>query len=395
MDRRQSPAVDVIICARNEARRIASCIQSLIAQDYPEELVTIYVVDNGSSDGTTDIVRQFPVTLLEERKTGSAAARNRAFFEGSGDLVAFLDGHCVANTAWISAMASQFADLRVGGVQACINNTATDSRVLAYLTDSGMTSNDRVLEDTVQGKRNVYPWILSGNCMYRRSAVERVGGFDATLPACEDVDLAWKVVLSGYLLTYCGDASVVHYNDDDWGSFAKKSWRQGRGSAVLARRYLPHGAQNAFEPAMIWGNGRNRSLIALRYWAGYRYESAHMPGGKSSDADKPLPTIDESTRRPFAWTDTESLSISTDAVYWLPSSTTTTIVHSPSRSRIVLDETANFIFRRLASGSARDAIARDVVTSYGISETEAVKDVDEFVGELLQFEILRKAPRQG
>ena len=386
--------MDVIICVRNEARRIASCIESLIGQDYPQELVTIFVVDNGSSDGTEDIVREFPVTLLAERMKGSAAARNRAFREGSGHLVAFLDGHCVANNGWISAMATQFADLRIGGVQACINNTATDSRVLSYLTGSGMVDNDRVLEDTVQGMRNVYPWILSGNCMYRRSAVERVGGFDATLPACEDVDLAWKVVLSGYLLTYCGEASVIHYNDDDWGAFAKKSWRQGRGSAVLARRYLPHGARNAFEPAMIWGNGRNRSLIALRYWAGYRYETARMSGKSLSAADKPLPTIDESTRRPFAWTETDSLSISTDAVYWLPSSTTTTIVHSPSRSRIVLDETANFIWRRLASGSARDAIARDIVTSYGINSTEAVKDVDEFVSELLQLEILRNAPRQ-
>ena len=386
--------MDVIICVRNEARRIASCIESLIAQDYPEELVTIFVVDNGSSDGTEDIVRDFPVTLLEERMKGSAAARNRAFVEGSGHLVAFLDGHCVANNGWISAMATQFADLRIGGVQACINNTATDSRVLGYLTGSGMVDNDRVLEDTVQGMRNVYPWILSGNCMYRRNVLERVSGFDATLPACEDVDLAWKVVLSGYLLKYCGEASVIHYNDDDWGAFAKKSWRQGRGSAVLARRYLPHGARNAFEPAMIWGNGRNRSLIALRYWAGYRYETARLSGKSLSAADKPLPTIDESTRRPFAWTETDSLSISTDVVYWLPSSTTTTIVHSPSRSRIVLDETANFIWRRLASGATRDAIARDIVTSYGINSTDAVNDVDEFVSELLQLDILRSAPRQ-
>ena len=82
------PTVDVIIAVRNEERRIGSCVQSLVAQDYPADLINIFVVDNNSTDETLDVVSRYPVKLLSESKSGSAAARNRAFAEGSGELVA-------------------------------------------------------------------------------------------------------------------------------------------------------------------------------------------------------------------------------------------------------------------------------------------------------------------
>jgi glycosyltransferase involved in cell wall biosynthesis len=103
-DQDQFPTVDVIICARNEARRIGDCLDSLLAQDYRGH-VNIFVADNGSTDSTVEIVRKYPVTLINERERGSAAARNSALEKGSGKLVAFFDAHCIANSQWISAMA--------------------------------------------------------------------------------------------------------------------------------------------------------------------------------------------------------------------------------------------------------------------------------------------------
>ena len=390
MTDQQLPTVDVIIAVHNEERRIGACIESLIAQDYPAGLVNIFVVDNNSTDATRDEVGRHPVTLLREPKAGSAAARNRAFREGHGELIAYFDGHCMANTQWISAMVEQFQDQRVGGAQARIDNAATDPRVLSYLENSGMDNYDHVLEDTVYGTHNVYPWILSGNCMYRRSAVETAGLFDEKLPACEDVDLAWKVVLSGYLLVDCPGASVVHWNDDDWQSFARKSWRQGRGSAVLAKRYLPLGARNAFQPSMIWHKGRDRSLVALKYWGGYRYESARISAGRSKTLrDARLPRVLPSTRPSFDWTTGQRLQISTDAIYWFRGRSTSIVVHNPSRSRIVLDVSANVIWRELAHESSRDEAVRALVLKYGIQRNEAESDLDEFVSELEKSGLIR------
>jgi cellulose synthase/poly-beta-1,6-N-acetylglucosamine synthase-like glycosyltransferase len=377
------PTVDVVLAVRNEARRIGESIESLLAQDYPQALVKIFVADNGSDDETVEVAGRYPVTVVRESKPGSAAARNNAIRSSKADLIAFFDGHCIANKRWINSMCARFEDLRVGGAQARIENAATDPRVIAYLENSGMNSYDHVVEDTVYGRHNVYPWILSGNCMYRRDVVERVGGFDEELPACEDVDLSWKVVLSGYLLVNCPEASVVHWNDDDWQKFVKKSWRQGRGSAVLAKRYLPHGARNAFQPSMIWHEGRDRSLVALKYWGGYRYESARIVAGRSKAArGGELPRVEGETRPAFPWTGQQQMSISPDAIYWFRDDSVSIIVHNPSRSRIVLDQSANLIWRQIAECASREQTIQVMIAKYRITRREAELDLDEFVDEL-------------
>jgi cellulose synthase/poly-beta-1,6-N-acetylglucosamine synthase-like glycosyltransferase len=377
------PTVDVVLAVRNEQRRIGECIESLLAQDYPRSLVKIFVADNGSDDDTVEVASRYSVTVVREWKPGSAAARNNAIRESNADLIAFFDGHCIANKQWVSSMCGLFEDPRIGGAQARIENAATDPRVIAYLENSGMDNYDHVLEDTVYGTHNVYPWILSGNCMYRRDVIEQVGGFDERLPACEDVDLAWKVVLSGYLLVNCPDASVVHWNDDDWQKFVRKSWRQGRGSAVLAKRYLPHGARNAFQPSMIWHKGRDRSLVALKYWGGYRYESARIAAGQSTAArNGKLPGVAAETRSAFHWTDKLQLSVSTDAIYWFREDTVSIVVHTPTRSRIVLEQSANTIWRHIAECCSREQIIHGLTEKYRITRRDAELDLDEFVDEL-------------
>lgn len=388
------PTVDVIIAVRNEQRRIGSCLESLITQDYPAELINIFVVDNSSTDSTREVVREYPVHLLRESKSGSAAARNRAFAEGNGELIAYFDGHCIANPQWVSATAARFRDERVGGAQARIDYAATDPRVLGFIESSGLDSHDFVLDITVYGVHNVYPWMLSGNCMYRRSAVAAAGLFDEKLPACEDVDLAWKVVLSGYLLVDCPDASVVHWNDDNWQTFARKSWRQGRGSAVLARRYLRLGASNAFKPSMIWHRQRDRSLITLRYWGGYRYESARIRAGRSTALRQSrLPEVLPSTRPYFDWTGERRLQISTDVIYWPRGSSESIVIHNPTRSRIVLDGSANIIWRQIAVASSRVQTVGALVKEYGIQPDEAEEDIDDFVAELERTELIKIVDR--
>ncbi len=383
------PTVDVVIAVRNEAAKLGACLESLLAQDYPSSLVNIFVVDNGSTDGTIALATRYPVTLLHEARKGPAAARNRAVKAGSGELVAFFDGHCIANEQWISAMSACLDDRRVGGAQAKIQNTAANARVQRHLESSEMTDNRRVLDDTVKGTQNIYPWILSGNCMYRRDAMDLAGGFDESLPACEDVDLAWKVVLCGYLLVSCDGAAVIHWNGDTWKSFVRKSWVQGRGAAVLARRYLPLGARNAFRPAMMWGNGGDRSRIAVRYWAGYKYESARLAIGVTrTAASAPLPHTSIDTRSWFQWTETRTIRISLDAIYWFPDQSSSIVVHNPSRSRIVLEGSADLIWRYLALGQSRVEIASGMAAVYNVDVATATSDLDVFVGELLESEVL-------
>ena len=91
------PLVSVILPVYNRAASVARAIDSVLAQTYePLELI---VVDDGSTDRTRDVVRQFApgVTLVEQEHAGAYAARNRGIAHARGELIAFID----SDDAWL------------------------------------------------------------------------------------------------------------------------------------------------------------------------------------------------------------------------------------------------------------------------------------------------------
>lgn len=84
-----TPLVSVVIPAYNEEKYISRCIETLLAQSYDN--IEIIVVDDGSTDKTKDIVKRFPVKLLEQDHKGSGAARNLGSKESIGEILLFLD----------------------------------------------------------------------------------------------------------------------------------------------------------------------------------------------------------------------------------------------------------------------------------------------------------------
>jgi cellulose synthase/poly-beta-1,6-N-acetylglucosamine synthase-like glycosyltransferase len=383
------PAVDVVIAARNEERYIRACLESLQAQDYPADRLQIHVIDNGSRDETARIAEQCGVHLLHERKRGPAAARNAGLSQSEGELVSFLDAHCILERNWIRSMVGGFDSPEVGGCQGSMENRAINARVQKYLDASGELSNERVVINTVSGKRNLYPWILSGNCMYRREALNEAGSFNEELEACEDVDLAWRVVLLGYQLRYVPQAKLIHYNCDSWGRFVGKAFSYGRGAAAVASTYKPHGAREKFAPGEIWSTRPERLLSALCYWAGYRKKELQLRfNHESRGADRPGRVLAK-FRKPFQWTPDVTLRVSDESIFWFrDEDQTTVIVHLPAKLRIVLDSAGDFICRRITDGIGRDSVIHELMTHYGVARVTASADLDDFVEDLVATGIL-------
>lgn len=385
-----APTVDIVIAAYNEEAMLGECLESLLDQRYASDRVRIWVVDNGSTDSTKEIASRYPVQLLINSTPGAAAARNCGTAAGDAELVAFIDAHCVANADWIASMVEHFLDDRVGGCQGRTDLAARDERVALHIERTGMNQHDNLLASTLWADVNIYPWVLSGNCMFRRSVLTACGGFDESLPACEDVDLSWRVVLAGYLLEYAEQASVVHWNCDSWDLYVHKSRRQGSGAAVLAHRYLPLGALNVFEPVQL-NQDRERAEIARAYEEGYREEERRIASDRDFTPPLSSLSIAPERRRRFKWKSREWLSVSTDAVYWRRGDTRSVIVHQPTRSRFVLDDSAHLIWGGLAVGKSRDVIAGEIANQYAIAVPSALKDCDDFVDELVDSGLLVRA----
>jgi GT2 family glycosyltransferase len=390
------PAVDVVIAAHNEARFLAACLEALRRQDYPAERTTIFVVDNRSTDATAKIAAEHGARVLSEEKPGAAAARNRGIRAGQGDLVALLDAHCIPDKSWLALLVARFADQRLGGCQSRIDNRATDPRVQRYLEQTGTLANARVLEDTVSGKRNIYPWILSGCSVYRRSALEQAGLFNEALSACEDVDLAWRIFLLGYQLGYEPEAGVVHFDSNAWPPFIKKGLSYGRAAAKLAHAYREHGAHNNFTLGQVLFASKGQTLAALYYWLGYSWQDMRLRLGMGAALaqQKPAPVL-EQFRPAFHWAGAGYLQIDRNALFWFrDDEATSVIVHGPTRTRLVLDGAGDFIWRRLVDGLSREKLIAALSVHYNISTITAAADLDEFIEELIAGGVVAAAPQR-
>lgn len=89
-----TPLISVVLDTYNHERFIAGAIRSALEQDYPRQQIEILVVDDGSTDGTAEIVRKFEpqVRLLRKPNGGQASAINYGIAHATGEFIAFLDG---------------------------------------------------------------------------------------------------------------------------------------------------------------------------------------------------------------------------------------------------------------------------------------------------------------
>ncbi|HEV2618195.1 MAG TPA: glycosyltransferase family A protein [Candidatus Acidoferrales bacterium] len=88
------PLVTVLLDTYNQERYIEQALLSVLEQDFPAHEMEILVVDDGSTDGTPEVVRKFAprVRLLRKENGGQASAFNAGFAESTGQIVSFLDG---------------------------------------------------------------------------------------------------------------------------------------------------------------------------------------------------------------------------------------------------------------------------------------------------------------
>jgi len=181
------PQVSVIIPTYNRAWIIEEAIHSVLAQDYTEfELI---VVDDGSTDQTFDVLESYrnDIKVLSQKNKGVSAARNRGIAEASGKFIAFLD----SDDLWLSQKLSVQIDFFNQTPDALICQTEE------VWIRNGFRVNPKKRHKKPSGmifKPSLKLCLVSPSAvMIRRRLFDRVGGFDETLPACEDYDLWLRI----------------------------------------------------------------------------------------------------------------------------------------------------------------------------------------------------------
>ena len=175
--------ISFVVPTRNSARTLAACLESLHSQTHPE--VEVVVVDNESSDGTIEIARRLAHRLSTCTRERSAQ-RNEGTAGSTGDVVVFIDSDMVLEPQLASAIDSAFgADPELGALV-----------IPERSFGEGFLARCRVLEKALYvGDRDV-----EAPRAFRREVIDAIGGWNESLTACEDWELAERTAEAGILI---------------------------------------------------------------------------------------------------------------------------------------------------------------------------------------------------
>jgi glycosyltransferase involved in cell wall biosynthesis len=197
------PRVSVIVPVFNSQQTIVECIESLLSQDYPNELYEIVVVDNNSTDQTVEIVERYPVKMTHQRLLQTpAATRNQGVCEAKGEYLAFIDADCVAAPGWLLSIIQPLNDPQVGAV--C-------GHTMAYrpesLVEQFFAEHNRLLVND----QEPFVSLLTCNMACPKSIMDQVGHFDQHLPTIEDLEFGWRIQSIGEKRIVVEPAALVYH----------------------------------------------------------------------------------------------------------------------------------------------------------------------------------------
>ncbi|MHB8132796.1 MAG: sugar transferase [Anaerolineaceae bacterium] len=236
----------VIIPAKNSAKSLPACLQSLLHQDGFQfgENYEVVVVDDGSSDETAFIGEQFGVRVIRQANSGPAAARNCGAKAAQSELLLFTDSDCIPQSNWCLEMSKPFKDPEVMGVKG------------AYLCQehnqvARFVQQEFEYKYMGMAKLPQIDFIDTYSAAYRKFIFLENNGFDENfpIPSVEDQELSFRISRKGYKLVFQPTARVYHSHDADFSEYARRKWGIGYWKAFMLR-WLPEKAlSDTYTPA--------------------------------------------------------------------------------------------------------------------------------------------------
>lgn len=226
-------SASVVVITKNSALTIKRCLNSVFEQTRkPDEVV---VVDGSSTDGTINILKEYPVKLIVEPGLGFGYARNLGVKSASGDIIFFIDSDCHADPMWIMKAIKHFADERVAAVTGPTLLWNVECGVARFLAWVG----GRMEFPKEKRFVRIAPTM---NLAVRKKAILEVGGFDESLIRCEDTDLTYKLA-KRYAIVYEPEAIVWFKGSTSVKTASMKCLRHFIGVGQL---FAKHGFDKSF-----------------------------------------------------------------------------------------------------------------------------------------------------
>jgi succinoglycan biosynthesis protein ExoA len=270
------PSVSVVIPVRNEAGSIGAALASIQLQSYPGPLEVV-VADGASTDGTAEVVRDLgdPAIRVVDNPNGTTpAGLNAAIAASIGDVVVRCDAHSELPAGYIERAIRTLVETgadNVGGIQAA-EGIAPLQRAIGYAMTSKVGVGDAAFH--YGGEAGPTDTVYLG--VFRRAALERVGGFDETLARNQDYELNVRIRDTGGTVWFDPGLSVTYRPRDSLGALGRQFWDYGRWKRkVLAKHPGSLRWRQTVPPAFVVGLVGSVVLLAARNPLGWVVPGAY------------------------------------------------------------------------------------------------------------------------
>lgn len=269
------PAADIVVVTHDGCQLVARCLEHLMRARRPGDRVI--VVDNASSDGTPEMVRErFPeavlIALPDNRGFGRAV--NAGVAAGDGDAIVLVNNDLFVEPGFVAALLAPLeVDAAVGmvaGLSLMPDGETVDG--FGVELDVTLAAYNRLRRRPPDAVAGVLAGPSGGAAAYRRAAFEQAGGFDDALFAYgEDVDLALRLRRAGWRAAAAPGARGVHLGGATAGvGSPRQRWLGGFARGFLLRRYGVLRSRAAPRALVVealvvgWGLARFRTVVPLR-----------------------------------------------------------------------------------------------------------------------------------
>jgi glycosyltransferase involved in cell wall biosynthesis len=226
----QWPKISVVVCTYNGASTIRDTLEALRDLDYPD--FEVIVVNDGSTDGTAQIISDYPYRVIHEENQGLSRARNTGIAAATGEIVAFIDDDAYPDPDWLRFLARSFMDANVAAVGGPNLAPPNDGWRADAIANAPGGPNAVLLTDRIAEH------IPGCNMAFRKGSLEAIGRFDPVFrTAGDDVDICWRLRDRGEVIGYSAAAVVWHHRRRAFRTYWKQQVGYGKAEALLEKKW--------------------------------------------------------------------------------------------------------------------------------------------------------------
>jgi cellulose synthase/poly-beta-1,6-N-acetylglucosamine synthase-like glycosyltransferase len=210
--------VSIIIPARNEEHNIGICLDSIVSLSYHKDYLEVIVVDDRSSDATSDIVKRYVeqynyISLLrivhngEKNLQGKAGALEKGISKATGELILMTDADCVVDRQWVQSHVNEYAESPVSMV--CAFTLINGTNLFENMQAVEWNTTHTMASASVYYKK--YLGCYGNNLSIRKSVYDEIGGYTSIpFSVTEDLALMHEVGKRNMAIRYiCSPVSSV------------------------------------------------------------------------------------------------------------------------------------------------------------------------------------------